>query len=165
MERRLTEEWAEQGTQAMAVEPSREPGLWQRLTEFPSRGSSSERGESSAGSLTIKTNLLPEATAGFIQQLVQIDPACSVQAHAGSGIVVARFGALPPAEAAKTIVTRLQPAARAAQGDCIVLAYPEGFEATRQSVWGGQADAYGAMRAVKDQLDPKGLLNPGRFVY
>ncbi len=96
---------------------------------------------------------------------MEIDPACSVQVHAGSGIVIARFGDLPPAAAARTIVNRLQPAARAAQGDCVVLSYPEGFEATRQTVWGGQADAYGLMRAVKEKLDPKGLLNPGRFVY
>jgi glycolate oxidase FAD binding subunit len=155
MQRQLADEWAALGAQARQVDTSHVAELWQRLAEFPAQH----------GSLTIKASILSEATVGLITLLLELDSASSIQAHAGSGIVVARFRDLAPAAAAKTIVNRLQPAARAAQGDCIVLSYPDGFDTTRQVVWGGQADAYGMMRAVKEQLDPKGLLNPGRFVY
>jgi glycolate oxidase FAD binding subunit len=155
MQQQLADEWAALGAEARQVDPGQVPDLWQRMADFPAQ----------TGWLTIKASVVPEATLAFVSLLLEIDPACSIQAHAGSGIVVARFRDLAPVVAAKTIVNRLQPAARAAEGDCIVLAYPAGFDATRQVIWGGQADAYGMMRAVKEKLDPRGILNPGRFVY
>jgi glycolate oxidase FAD binding subunit len=36
--------------------------------------------------------------------------------------------------------------------------------ATKLDAWGFEGDALPLMRAVKEQLDPKGTLNPGRFV-
>ena len=36
--------------------------------------------------------------------------------------------------------------------------------ATKLDAWGSAGDALSLMRAVKEQLDPKGTLNPGRFV-
>jgi glycolate oxidase FAD binding subunit len=38
-------------------------------------------------------------------------------------------------------------------------------DATQQlDAWGNAGDAFGLMRAVKQQFDPKSTLNPGRFV-
>jgi FAD/FMN-containing dehydrogenase len=31
-------------------------------------------------------------------------------------------------------------------------------------VWGGVGDAFAAMQNLKNKLDPKGILNPGRFL-
>jgi glycolate oxidase FAD binding subunit len=35
---------------------------------------------------------------------------------------------------------------------------------SKLDAWGSPGDALPLMRAVKEQLDPKGTLNPGRFV-
>ena len=36
--------------------------------------------------------------------------------------------------------------------------------ATKLDAWGSPGDSLPLMRAVKEQFDPKGTLNPGRFV-
>jgi FAD/FMN-containing dehydrogenase len=58
----------------------------------------------------------------------------------------------------------LQPAAAAAGGNAVVWSSAAG-ELTRQAIWGAAGDDADVMRSVKRQFDPKGLLNPGRFVY
>ena len=35
---------------------------------------------------------------------------------------------------------------------------------SKLDAWGSPGDALPLMRAVKEQFDPKGTLNPGRFV-
>jgi FAD/FMN-containing dehydrogenase len=92
-------------------------------------------------------------------------PEKSVQAHAANGIVVARIPQLAGSEITQLLTKQLQPLAMASGGNVIVLALPEGAEATRRLVWGGARDDASLMRAVKNQFDPHGLLNPGRFVY
>ena len=53
--------------------------------------------------------------------------------------------------------------ARARRGHAMIFAAPgdlkQGFE-----VWGDSPPAFSLMRDVKHQFDPRGLLNPGRFV-
>jgi hypothetical protein len=62
------------------------------------------------------------------------------------------------------LIGQLQPAARHGQGSAIVLSSTlDGL--TRQAVWGGREAAIVWMDKVKRRFDPKGLLNPGRFVY
>jgi glycolate oxidase FAD binding subunit len=48
-------------------------------------------------------------------------------------------------------------------GSCVVLHCPSSIKA-RVDVWGADAGALPLMRRVKDQFDPQGVLNPGRFV-
>jgi glycolate oxidase FAD binding subunit len=47
-------------------------------------------------------------------------------------------------------------------GSLMLLHRPKGLESL--DAWGNPGDAVELMRAVKHQLDPKGTLNPGRFV-
>ncbi len=47
-------------------------------------------------------------------------------------------------------------------GSLVVLHQPPG--ARPLDAWGGPGDALPVMRALKQQLDPRGVLNPGRFV-
>jgi glycolate oxidase FAD binding subunit len=126
------------------------------LTDFPA-------GDTTA--VVLKANVVPSQVCNFVALLESIDPGCSVQAHAGNGIVLARMSLSSPSELSQLIVKKLQPSARNAGGSMTVVAGTEGVEPTRQVIWGGASDDLHMMQAVKQQFDPLNLLNPGRFVY
>ena len=115
--------------------------------------------------MVVKASLRPSAVVDFVRLALEIDPAASVQAHAGSGVVVARFADFPAAAVSRALIGRLQPAAVAGGGRLVVLSSTHASELTRQAVWGGATAADTWMRNVKSQFDPQNLLNPGRFVY
>jgi glycolate dehydrogenase FAD-binding subunit len=154
---RLTTEWREQGVvRVESIASEQVAGVWGALTEFPAVEGSP---------LVVKVSVRASAVCDMMERLVRLDPQCSLQAHAGNGIVVARFAEFSPADASRVLVSELQPAAAAAGGHAIVWSSACPQELTRQAVW-GPAGADGAvMRAVKAQFDPQGILNPHRFVY
>lgn len=153
----LAAEWRELGaahTEVLHDQPA--GGLWERLTQFPAADRAAP---------VLRAAVLPGKLTGFIGQLLAADTKCTLQAHAANGIIIARLAGVPAADVAKLLIHRLQPAAAAAGGSLVVLSAPEGVESTRQTVWGGATGDLGLMRSVKEQFDPKGILNPGRFVY
>ena len=129
--------------------------LWMRLAQFPVEGDPA---------LAIKASLNPGRTVEFVERLVKIDPECSLQSHAGNGVVVARLSK-DAVGVSKTLVGEIQPAAAEHGGHVIVLSCAEPTELTRQCWWGSPGDATAMMEEVKRQFDPKDLLNRGRFVY
>ena len=106
----------------------------------------------------------PSGVVPFMQSAREVDPGCSILAQAGSGVVFVKFAAFPPTGLSRALIGKLQPAAATLGGHVIVLSNPSGVEATLQSVWGPADPALEVMRAVKRNFDPKGILNPGRFV-
>lgn len=69
--------------------------------------------------------------------------------------------ALAPGEAGRA-VAQLRAAARAAAGALVVENYPA--DVSDLNVWGPPGGPSELMRAVKREYDPRGILNPGRFV-
>ncbi|MEZ6070894.1 MAG: FAD-binding oxidoreductase [Pirellulales bacterium] len=61
--------------------------------------------------LVIKANVVSSATVEMVRTVVGFDAACSLQAHAGSGTVIARFAELPDVGIAPMMVRHLQPLA------------------------------------------------------
>ncbi len=161
MQRTLAAEWQTLGNTTHAVAAEQAAGLWNRLRDFPSPGPAS-LGEPA---LVLKLNVPPSQTAAMIRLLREIAADCSIQAHAGNGIIIARFPSFPAGGISRLVVGRLQPAAQLVGGAAIVLTSANPGELTRQAVWGGAAADVKLMEAVKRQFDPKNLLNPGRFVY
>lgn len=129
--------------------------LWSRLAEFPA-------GEAP---LVVKASVAPSGVTPFIAAAKSVDPECSIQAHAGNGIVLVRFSDFPAAGLAQTVVGKLAATAAAHHGSVVVLSNPSGAEMTHQAAWGGIDAPFDLMTAVKRQFDPHNLLNPGRFVY
>jgi FAD/FMN-containing dehydrogenase len=47
----------------------------------------------------------------------------------------------------------------------VTLKNPQSIEVTAGSMWGRLSAPLSIMQQVKDQFDPRGILNPGRFVF
>lgn len=153
----LRQEWRQLGIERIVAPPRDKAGqIWQQLTDFPI---------AAPETLLIKANLLPSAVTRFSEQLLLAAPEASIQAHAANGIVLARIPHLSGSEITRLLTRQLQPLAMGAGGNVTVLSSPDGLEATCRLIWGGARDDASLMRAVKNQFDPHGLLNPGRFVY
>jgi glycolate oxidase FAD binding subunit len=115
--------------------------------------------------LTLKLAARPSALVRLAQLVLEIDSRASLQAHAGNGILLAQFADFPAAVVSRDLIGRLQPAAVAAGGHAVVLSAANPQDLTRQTMWGNVEAPGDLMRAVKQQFDPRGVLNPGRFVY
>jgi glycolate oxidase FAD binding subunit len=152
----LNSEWEALGvTDARSLHGQQAVELWDELREFPVAGDAP---------LVIKASLPSSQTTAFVRLVQEIDPAASIAAHAGNGIVVVRFSRFEAGDVSRALVGRLQPAAQLVGGAVVVLSTTlSGL--TRQTVWGGTSQATEWMGRVKRQFDPKNLLNPGRFVY
>ena len=158
---RLWQEWNALGVREPRVldGPERDQ-LWERLVEFPVEPPS----VNGAAAPVLEIGVLPSDTVGILEQLLKLDPACSVQAHAGNGILRVRLSR-PAGELATLLRKQLRPAVAEAHGSLVVLSAPQGCELDRPSVWGPPTGATAVMQAIKERFDPKGILNPGRFIF
>ncbi len=141
---------------AQSIEQIHEPDatrLWESLTEFPT---------CSDDPLTFQANLLPSRSLEFASRATQHGVA--VQLHAGNGIVI---GQLPDEvatiEQTMTVLNDLRQLARSAAGNLVVLHCDPEWK-SKMPMCGDPEPSWGLMQRIKRQLDPQGLLNPGRFV-
>ncbi len=153
----LESEWESIGvTSTLRIEGEQAAPVWQELIDF---GATDDSG------LTVKLAVRPSRVCELIGVLQQVDPQVSIQAHAGSGVLIAKFATFGAAEANHAMVKQIHPAAIAAGGSAIVWAASSPEDLTRLAVWGPVRDETLVMQSVKKQFDPRGVLNPGRFVY
>jgi glycolate oxidase FAD binding subunit len=126
---------------------------------------------SAAGIALLKAAVPPARSAAALGVLrraaTDLGFSPALQARAGTGVVYLRLA--PAAWGAETIaalvtlVGRARDYARGESGSVVVEACPT--EAKRDlDVWGDPGNAFSVMQALKRNLDPKGTLNPGRFV-
>jgi glycolate oxidase FAD binding subunit len=156
--------------QASGVQTVREGdtlnGVWSTLREFS---------DPSASNVALLKLAVPPArstvaltTAHTAAQEAGFAP--QAQAHAGSGIVYLKLQAASWATdqlaALVGLVSRLRGFARGEGGSLVLEACPLGaFQGeTALDPWGDVGSGFPVMRALKENLDPKGTLNPGRFV-
>ena len=157
MNQQVAQEWQQQGVHNITTLGAEEAeNLFSRLTEFPAD-------ENTA--LTLKTNVVPSGITSMIQAARELDSKCSIQAHAGSGIVNLIFDEFPAEGLSRSLTGFLRPATANHHGNVTVLRNPGGQEMTRQSVWGGLDHPFWMMDRIKQQFDPQNILNPERFVF
>ncbi len=152
----LSAEWRELGiATAHAVTGEATAKLWESLQEFAALPDAP---------LVLKASVVPSRTTAFVQLVRQLDPDASIQAHAGSGIVLVRFEKFDAGDISRGLVAKLHPAAQRAGGGAVVLSSTlDGW--TREARWGNVTSAAPWMAKIKRQFDPQNLLNPGRFAY
>jgi glycolate oxidase FAD binding subunit len=155
MVRQLSHEWHELGM-AHPLIVGESAALWQRLIEFPAAGESP---------LVLKASVAPSGTTALIDAARQLDAACSIQAHAGNGLVIIKLSAFPAQGLSRALVGNLQPTAAAHHGHVVVLSNPSRSEMTHQSAWGATDAPLELMTEVKRRFDPKDILNRARFIY
>lgn len=128
--------------------------LMRPLVEFPI---------SAGASVTARASVPPSATATLLCEAEAGHGSPSLLAHAGSGIVTAHFGKEIGLERTAMAVQGLRQSAVAAGGNVVLWRCPPAWK-ERLGVWGDPPGDLGLMRAIKDRLDPRHVLNPGRFV-
>jgi len=112
-----------------------------------------------------KLSLLPTDLAGFCTALreaaTEQGVTWEVTAHA-IGVAQLRLEAVTE-DALLAVLQRLRSHAESLGGTLVVLRCSHETK-SRFDVWGHPGDSFPLFRRVKEQLDPGGILNPGRFV-
>jgi glycolate oxidase FAD binding subunit len=152
----LAEEWRAIGVASHLLPPEQAESLQRKLREFPVEGDAA---------LVLKISVPASRTIEMVRLAIEVQPDCSIQAHAGNGVLLVRLPTFPSGGLSRFWIGRLQPAAQSAGGSGVILSCSQAGELSRQAVWGRAADTAMLMEAVHRQFDPKNLLNPGRFVY
>ncbi len=135
--------------------------LWTQQIEFTDRGTSEAPDNSP---LVIKIAVPPSAVTKMIAAIYAHDANSTVQAHAASGILIARFAEFKPADITKVLVGKLRPLAIHHGGSLVVLATTlEGL--TRHDIWGNRTEATVLAERIKQKFDPRDILNSDRFAY
>ncbi len=150
MVEQISDEWRPLGVKStMAVGAGEADRLWDWLSDFPAQ---------------IQIGVLPGAAVEVTRRLLQLDVACSVQAHAGDGLIHVALPPLEPGEFGPLLDAQIRPLVAQNGGNVVVTSWPDGAELTRRDIWGPPGAGATVARALKDRFDPKGLLNPGRFL-
>jgi glycolate oxidase FAD binding subunit len=153
--------WQGGATGAQLLADANAERLWSHQVEFADRGATAKHDNSP---LVLKLAVPPSAVTATVAELRAHDASCTIQAHAASGIVVARFAKFAVAEVSTVLVGRLRPSAVARGGSLVVLA-SQLAGLTPHILWGGRTEATVLMERIKHQFDPHNILNPNRFIY
>jgi len=132
--------------------------VWERLVEGDGELSGSV-------GLGVSAAVLPSRVVDVIARLIHASPRCSIQAHAGSGTIEARFEVPSAAEVKSLISEQLRPTVTTAGGHLVVSSYPDEAKLEITDVWGPAGNSRAVMSSIKEQFDPSGVLNPGRFIF
>jgi glycolate oxidase FAD binding subunit len=140
---------ARAGMKTGILRAEEQSALWRRLCDLPLQP---ER-------LVYRVTLPRAAVFGFLQR-AQHWPAGDFAADAATGTVWIVCGSKP---VSLELFSQLTDLAHAQRGHAIIFTAPATLKSA-VDVWGPSPSTLSLMRELKRQFDPKGLLNPGRFV-
>jgi glycolate oxidase FAD binding subunit len=118
----------------------------------------------------LKLNCLPNQVAAMAERLEalrkELNAELRLKAHAGSGVIRAYLSFEESALAATQFsrqLENLRAAVKPARGTVIVESAPASLK-VGIDVWGYDFKDKTLMQQIRQQYDPSGILNPGRFV-
>ncbi len=113
-----------------------------------------------------KFGILPAQASGFLETLTHWARGLGLSSvalcHAGYGLGVVRLKGADEIALLK-LLNKLRSRCEQHQGFLTILEAPQSVKQALD-VWGYSGNAWGVMKQLKSQFDPKDLLNPGRFV-
>lgn len=145
----------EAGLSSDVLEGDRHQRVWDAVRNFGYEGTT----------LSVKVSVpiaaVPTAFA-LLSEAAEAPPDVRILSHAASGILLVTA---TPADhtLVEHYVLRVQEEAWRLAGHAVVLSAPLELKA-HLDVWGRPPSGIHLMRRLKEQFDPKGILNPGRFV-
>lgn len=161
VERIQSELVASKCTGANCLEAAAASELWERQIEFADRGAGAEKDKSP---IVLQLAVPSSAVTGMVARLLAFDEGATIQAHAASGIITARFAKFTHGDLTSVLVGKLRPSALQLGGSCIILQSTiDGL--TPHLIWGGRTDSVVLLERIKKKLDPRNILNPSRFVF
>jgi len=120
--------------------------------------------ESAESAAMIKFSVLPSRIAATCDAFRREGEKASMRWRIvvqGTGLGWARLEAACP-DALRSSILAARAAVEHEMGSLVVMQRPPGLESLE--AWGSPGDAFPVMVRVKQQFDPRGTLNPGRFV-
>ena len=158
--------WDDLTAQGVIVGDAREQALvWQMLRE-------DRPWLECPGSLNVKLklNCLPSQVSAMTERLEklrqELNAELRLKAHAGSGVIRGYLAFEESGSATSRFVQQLQnlrTELKASRGTLIVESAPASLKAGID-VWGYDFKDRALMQQIRQQYDPRGILNPGRFV-
>jgi len=106
-----------------------------------------------------RMSVLRAAVVPMAEWLIGAFPDAEIVGRAGVGVLLACIGGDAPEQA--RAVTELRSRIPAGQGSVVVVRGSDELKSCID-VWGPIGDGLPMMRAIKQQFDPRGILNPGR---
>ena len=140
---------------APAAETATSDAVWQERQELWT---------SAEAAAIAKISILPTSVAEICGRVRRLGDSLGVRWSAvvqGTGLGWLRLEA-PGAAAIHQVLYTLRSELEQIGGSLVVLHRPTALPAI--DAWGDPGDAFPLMRNVKQQLDPRGTLNPGRFI-
>lgn len=140
--------------------------FWRALRDF-----SEGLAEDGSGFISFKSNFLisrcGEVMGSYEKTAAESGIDCALICHSGSGVLhsyaFSGNGIQSKKKSLLSLAKEFSSVAERNGGHLVVESSPPVFK-KGIDVWGGQRGDYEIMRRLKREIDPKGILNPGRFV-
>ncbi len=149
---------SERGVEGIVIESSSEKALWGGIREFPWKSSQNNKTVCKASVvITDVTRVL-----GFLEDLSnRLALKILASARAGNGILIVSMDGeisslVEAANSLRNLVVSL--------GGNLIVQYAPPVVKSQTDVWGEIGASLTAMKRLKSHFDPRGILNPGRFV-
>jgi glycolate oxidase FAD binding subunit len=154
------------GLKAEVLDPEQQKAFW---TAF--RDLSKGLAKNDPDSISLKSNFLiskcGEMVGSYEKMIKESGMDCAILSHSGNGVLYAyilrRKNSRPKSDSLVGLIGKLTDEAVKSGGNLVIESAPLTIK-RKVDVWGKRRDDYPIMRRLKKEIDPAGILSPGRYV-